>query len=57
LQGKVLRNVFLGATRDYIVEVGNGEQLRITAAPEADFAPGAIVDLVLPAARCQALIG
>jgi iron(III) transport system ATP-binding protein len=57
LQGKVLRNVFLGATRDYIVEVGNGEQLRITAAPEADFAPGSSVELVMPAARCQALIG
>ncbi len=56
LQGKVLRNVFLGATRDYIVEVSSGEQLRITTAPEADFAPGSGVGLVLPSARCHALI-
>ena len=56
LQGKVVRNVFLGATRDYIVELGNREQLRITAAPEADFAPGSSVGLVLPPSRCHALI-
>jgi len=56
LQGTVLRNVFLGATRDYIVEVGDGTPLRITATPEADFAPGARVDLILPAKRCHALI-
>jgi iron(III) transport system ATP-binding protein len=56
LQGTVLRNVFLGATRDYIVEVGDGVPLRITAAPEADFAAGARVNLVLPAERCHALI-
>jgi iron(III) transport system ATP-binding protein len=56
LQGRVLRNTFLGATRDYIVEVGGGTCLRVTALPESDFAPGASVNLVLPAARCQALI-
>jgi iron(III) transport system ATP-binding protein len=54
--GTVLRNIFLGATRDYIVEVGGGVQLRITTAPEADFAPGSRVNLVLPATRCHALI-
>ena len=54
--GTVLRNIFLGATRDYIVEVAGGVQLRITTAPEADFAPGSNVNLVLPAARCHALI-
>jgi iron(III) transport system ATP-binding protein len=56
LQGRVLRNVFLGATRDYIVEVGEGVPLRITAAPEADFAPGARVNLLLPTERCHALV-
>jgi iron(III) transport system ATP-binding protein len=56
LHGTVLRNVFLGATRDYIVEVGEGVPLRITAAPEADFAPGARVVLILPPDRCHALI-
>jgi iron(III) transport system ATP-binding protein len=56
VQGRVLRNTFLGATRDYIVEVGGGVELRVTAPPESDFAPGASVNLVLPSSRCQALI-
>jgi hypothetical protein len=30
--------------------------LRITTAPEADFVPGARVNLLLPADRCHALI-
>ena len=34
VQGTVVRNVFLGATRDYIVEARDGTQLRVTAAPE-----------------------
>src|SRR4029434_367226 len=44
----VVRHVFLGASRDYIVEVGGGVPLRITAAPEADFASGSRVGLLLP---------
>jgi len=57
VQGTVVRNVFLGATRDYIVEAKDGTQLRVTAAPEANFAPGAQVWLALPAAACRALEG
>ena len=34
VEGTVVRNVFLGATRDYIVEARDGTQLRITAPPE-----------------------
>jgi iron(III) transport system ATP-binding protein len=57
LVGTVARNVFLGATRDYIVETAGSAQLRVTAAPEVDFAPGARVCLELPPSRCHALIG
>jgi iron(III) transport system ATP-binding protein len=57
VQGTVVRNVFLGATRDYIVETRDGTQLRVTAAPEQNFAPGAQVWLALPAAACRALEG
>jgi iron(III) transport system ATP-binding protein len=57
LQGKVVRNVFLGATRDYIVEIRDGTQLRVTAAPEQSFAPGTSVWLILPPERCRALVG
>jgi iron(III) transport system ATP-binding protein len=53
--GTVVRNVFLGAARDYIVEAKDGTQLRITAAPRENFAPGTSVWLTLPARRCRAL--
>jgi iron(III) transport system ATP-binding protein len=56
LQGTVVRNVFLGATRDYMVEVSDGTPLRVTAPPEASFAPGTPVWLVLPPERCRALV-
>jgi iron(III) transport system ATP-binding protein len=57
VEGTVVRNVFLGATRDYIVEAKDGTQLRVTAAPEISFAPGTQVWLTLPAASCRALTG
>jgi iron(III) transport system ATP-binding protein len=57
VEGVVARNVFLGATRDYIVETREGTQLRITAAPAEDFAPGAPVWLTLPPHKCRALVG
>jgi iron(III) transport system ATP-binding protein len=53
--GTVVRNVFLGASRDYVVEAADGTQLRITAPPQADFAPGTSVRLTLPAGRCRVL--
>jgi iron(III) transport system ATP-binding protein len=57
LEGTVARNVFLGSTRDYIVEAKDGTQLRVTAAPEEDFASGAAVWLTLPADKCRVLAG
>jgi iron(III) transport system ATP-binding protein len=57
VEGKVVRNVFLGSTRDYIVEAKDGTQLRVTAAPEEDFALGAAVWLRLPPNKCRALAG
>jgi iron(III) transport system ATP-binding protein len=55
--GRVARNVFLGATRDYIVEAKDGTQLRVTAEPQESFAPGTLVWLTLPPDRCRALVG
>jgi len=57
LPGTVARNIFLGSTRDYIVEAEDGTQLRVTAAPEADFASGTSVWLTLPQEKCRALAG
>ena len=37
LSGTVVRNVFLGATRDYVVEAKDGTQLRVTAAAGGEF--------------------
>jgi len=55
--GTVVRNVFLGNARDYIVETKDGSQLRITAEPASDFASGTPVWLQLPQQRCRALLG
>jgi iron(III) transport system ATP-binding protein len=55
LPATVVRNIFLGSTRDYIVAVADGSQLRITAAPTSDFPSGASVWLTLPRERCRAL--
>ena len=55
--GTVVRNVFLGSTRDYIVEAKDGTQLRVTAGPTEDHALGAAVWLILPPDKCRALTG
>ncbi len=54
--GTVVRNVFLGNARDYVVETKDGTQLRITAEPASDFASGTPVWLKLPPQRCRALL-
>ena len=56
VQCKVVRSVFLGGARDYLVEAADGTQLRITAAPGERFGPGASVWLALPPERCRALV-
>jgi iron(III) transport system ATP-binding protein len=52
---KVLRQVFLGSSRDYMVEAGDGTQLRIVTAAEESIAPGSPVWLRMPGERCRAL--
>jgi iron(III) transport system ATP-binding protein len=49
--------VFLGNSRDYMVELADGAQLRITAPPSASFPQGSPVWLHLPPERCRALAG
>ncbi len=55
LSGKILRQVFLGGSRDYMVELSNGTQLRVVAPAGENIAPGTSVWLHLPAERCRAL--
>ncbi len=51
----IARNVFLGNSRDYMVEIGDGTQIRVVTSPEQDIARGSRVWLHLPAERCRVL--
>jgi iron(III) transport system ATP-binding protein len=51
----VARNVFLGNCRDYMVEFGDGTQIRVVASPQTTIAPGSKVWLYLPPERCLLL--
>jgi iron(III) transport system ATP-binding protein len=55
VKARVTRQVFLGATRDYLVEACDGTTLRVVTAPENLVAEGSEVWLTLPAERCRAL--
>ncbi len=55
LHGTVTRQVFLGSTRDYTVALGDKTELRVTAPPGRNIAPGQAVWLHLPAEQCRAL--
>ncbi|HZX67718.1 MAG TPA: ABC transporter ATP-binding protein, partial [Candidatus Elarobacter sp.] len=54
VEGTVVRRVFLGSARDYVVEAG-GELVRVTTAPQLDVQPGARVWLGFPPERCHRL--
>jgi iron(III) transport system ATP-binding protein len=53
----VIRNVFLGNSRDYMVELADGAQIRVVTEPQESIAPGTKVSLRLPPERCRALVG
>jgi iron(III) transport system ATP-binding protein len=53
----VIRHVFLGNSRDYMVELADGTQLRVVAPPEQNIPQGEKVWLELPPQRCRVLIG
>jgi iron(III) transport system ATP-binding protein len=55
LPARVLRQVFLGASRDYLVEASDGTTLRIVTSPGNVVTEGSEVWLTLPPARCRAL--
>jgi iron(III) transport system ATP-binding protein len=55
LKARVTRQVFLGATRDYLVEVADGMTLRVVTSPDIIVAEGGEVWLILPPERCLAL--
>jgi iron(III) transport system ATP-binding protein len=57
LPGTVVRQVFLGASRDYLVEMPDGTQLRVVASAAESIPQGSSVWLHLPPDRCRILTG
>jgi iron(III) transport system ATP-binding protein len=57
LSGTVVRQVFLGASRDYLVEMPDGTQLRVVASAAENISQGTSVWLYLPPDRCRVLTG
>ena len=55
IKGVVTRQVYLGAARDYMVEVADGSSLRATTPTETNVQKGSEVWLTLPPERCRAL--
>jgi iron(III) transport system ATP-binding protein len=53
--GTVARRVYLGAQRDYLVTLKDGQQLRVVTPLSVDIAEGSAVRVKLPPARCRAL--
>jgi iron(III) transport system ATP-binding protein len=51
----VVRQVFLGDSRDYMVEAKDGTQMRVVTAAEDNIPQGSPVWLHLPPSRCRAL--
>jgi iron(III) transport system ATP-binding protein len=55
--GTVTRQVFLGASRDYMVETADGTQIRVVAGTGENIPQGSAVWLDMPAELCRALSG
>jgi iron(III) transport system ATP-binding protein len=53
----VVRQVFLGSSRDYMVAAADGTQLRLVAAAAENVPPGAPVWLYMPPDGCRLLAG
>jgi len=53
----VVRQVFLGGSRDYMVEAKDGTQLRVLTAADENIPQGSAVWLHLPPEHCRALSG
>ncbi|HEY7248639.1 MAG TPA: ABC transporter ATP-binding protein [Xanthobacteraceae bacterium] len=57
LTGTVVRQVFLGASRDYLVELADRTRLRVVASASDNIGQGTSVWLSLPPERCRILMG
>jgi iron(III) transport system ATP-binding protein len=55
ISGRIAREAYLGETRDYVVEIAGGTQLRVTTKPQDIHHVGETVDLYLPISACREL--
>jgi len=55
LKATVARQVFLGSSRDYLVEVADGTQFRVVTSADESIPQGSAVWLELPPEHCRAL--
>jgi iron(III) transport system ATP-binding protein len=55
VKATVTRQVFLGASRDYMVETSDGTTLRVVTSTENAVPRGTEIWLTLPPERCRAL--
>ena len=53
----VIRHVFLGNSRDYMVDLADGTQLRVVTSADQNVPQGEKVWLELPPQRCRVLVG
>ncbi len=53
--GKIAHRVFLGEVTDYLVDLGDGREIRVRAEPEVDFAVGRPVHVGIPPQKCIGL--
>ena len=56
-RGSVARQLYLGAQRDYLVALADGQHLRVVTPAHLDLPVGSAVRLHLPAEHCRALPG
>jgi ABC-type Fe3+/spermidine/putrescine transport system ATPase subunit len=52
----VIRHVFLGNSRDYMVELADGTQLRVVTSADQSVPQGEKVWVELPPQRCRVLV-
>ena len=55
VRATVVRQVYLGNSRDYVLQLSNATQLRVVASADQNIAPGTEVSLSLPMTACLAL--
>ncbi len=55
--GQIVRQAYLGAHRDYLVTLRDGQQVRVVAPMQTNIPVGSAVRLRFPPERCRALAG